>query len=140
MLKNDGIQIRPVFFVNGPNGPTDFLQGVVRSVIATNKYDVIYDDNDEEEMGEAEFEVCKIKFKDQVVATNVQGEWFWKDVNDFNCANGHCYHPWSKDTNGFKTQEGGGAFTYHPWSKDTNGFKTQQGGGAFTADFRRFEG
>jgi len=109
MLKNVGIQIRPVFFVNGPNGPTDFLQGVVRSVIATNKYDVIYDDNDEEEMGEAEFEVCKIRVKDQVVAklTNVQGEWFWKDVNDCNCANGHCYHPWSKDTSCFIPKEGG---------------------------------
>jgi len=74
MIKNVGTKIRRVFFINGPNGPTDFFEGVVRSVTAANKYDVVYDDCDEEEMGEAEFEIYKMKVKDQVVAklANVQ--------------------------------------------------------------------
>jgi len=88
MLQNVGTQIRRVFFINGPNGPTDFFQGVVRSVTDANKYDVVYDDYDEEEMGEAEFKIYKIKVKYQVVAklANVQSARFWKDVNDCNCA------------------------------------------------------
>jgi len=53
MLKNVGIQVRCVLFISGPNRPTDFFQGGVRSVTATNKYDIMYDDHDEEEMGEA---------------------------------------------------------------------------------------
>ena len=56
-----------MFCINGPNGPTDFFHGVVRSVTATNKYDVVYDDHDEEEMGEADFKIYKMKVKDQVV-------------------------------------------------------------------------
>jgi len=113
MLQNVGIQLHHVFFINGPNGPTDVFHSVVRSVTATNKYDVMYNDNDEEEMGEAEFEICKMKVKDQVVTNlaNVSGARFWKDVNDYNCANGHCYHSWSKETSGFNPKEGGGAFT-----------------------------
>jgi len=112
MLKNVGTQIRRVFFINGPNGPTDFFQDVVRSVTAANKYDVVYDDYDEEETGEAEFEIYKMKVKDQVVAklANVQSARFWKDANDCNCANGHCYHSWSKDTSRFNPNEGGAAF------------------------------
>jgi len=35
--KNVGIQIWCVFFVNWPNGPTDFFQGVVRYVTAANR-------------------------------------------------------------------------------------------------------
>jgi len=38
-------------------GPTEFFQGVVRSVSATNGYDFMYDDNDGEEMGEAELQI-----------------------------------------------------------------------------------
>jgi len=68
MLKDVGTRIRRVFFINGPNGPTDFFQGVIRSVTAANKYDVVYDDYDEKEMGEAEIEIYKMKVKDQVVA------------------------------------------------------------------------
>ena len=70
---------------------------------AANKYDVVYDDYDEEEMGEADFEIYKMKVKDQVVVklANAQHARFWKDANDCNCAIGHCYHPWSKNTNGF---------------------------------------
>jgi len=41
MLQNVGIKIRRVFFINGPNGPTDFFHGVVRFVTAANKYDVV---------------------------------------------------------------------------------------------------
>jgi len=87
MLKNVRTQIRRVFF-NGLNGSTAFFHGVVRSVTAVNKYDVVYDDYDEEEIGEAEFEIYKMKVKDQVVAklANVQSARFWKDANDCNCA------------------------------------------------------
>jgi len=74
ILQNVGTKIQRVFFLNGPNGPTDFFHGVVRSVTAAKKYDVVYDDYDEEEMGEADFEIYKMKVKDQVVAklANVQ--------------------------------------------------------------------
>ena len=48
-----------MFFINGPNEPTDFFQGVVRSMTAAEKYDVVYDDYDEEEIGEAEFEILQ---------------------------------------------------------------------------------
>ena len=53
-----------------------------------------------------------MKVKDQVVAklANVQSARIWKDANDCNCVIGHCYHPWSKNTNGFNPKEGGGAF------------------------------
>ena len=61
MLKDVGTQIRRVFFINGPN---DFFQGVVRFVTAADKHDVVYDDYDEEEIGEAEFEIYKMKLKD----------------------------------------------------------------------------
>jgi len=64
MLKDVGTQIRRVFFINGPNGPNDFFQGVVRFVTAADKHDVVYDDYDEEEIGEAEFEIYKMKLKD----------------------------------------------------------------------------
>jgi len=112
MLQNVGTKIRRVFFINGPNGPTDFFHGVVRSVAASNKYDVVYDDYDEEEMGEADFEIYKMKVKDQVVAklANAQNARIWKDANDCSCAIGHCYHPWSKNTSGFNPKAGGGAF------------------------------
>jgi len=70
------------------------------------------DDYDEEEMGEAEFEIYKMKVKDQgiVKLANVQNARFWKDANDCNCAIEHCYHPWAKDTSGFNPKEVGGAF------------------------------
>jgi len=112
MLQNVGTKIRRVFSINGPNGPTDFFHGVVRSVTDANKYDVVYDDYDEEEMGEADFEIYKMKVKDQVVAklASVQSARIWKDANDCNCAIGHCSHPWSKDTSGFNPKEEGGAF------------------------------
>ena len=112
MFKYVGTKIRRVFFINGPNGPTDFFEGVVRSVTAANKYDVVYDNYEQEEMGEAAFKIYKMKVKDQIVAklANVQSARFWKDAHDCNCAIGHCYHPWSKDsdTSGFNPKEGGG--------------------------------
>ena len=51
----------------------------------------MYDDYDEEEMGEADFEIYKMRVKDQVVAklANVQSVRIWKDVNDCNCAIRH---------------------------------------------------
>ena len=112
MFRNVGTRIRRVFLINDHNGPTDFFQGVVRSVTAANKYDVLYDDYDKEEIGQAEFEIYKIKVKDQIVAklAKVQSARFWKDVNDCNCVTGHFYHPWSKNTSGFNPKEGRGAF------------------------------
>jgi len=88
MIKNVGTKIRRVFCINGPNGPTDFFEGVVRSVTAANKYVVVYDDYDENEMGGAEFDIYRMKVKDQVVAklANVQSARFWKDAHDCNCA------------------------------------------------------
>ena len=111
MLKNVGTQIRRAFFINESNRPTDFFQGVVRSVTAANKYNVVYDDYDVEEMGEAEFEIYKMKVKDLIVKlANVQSARFRKHANGCNCATGHYYYPWSKDTSRFSPKEGGGAF------------------------------
>ena len=95
IIKNVGTKIRRVFFIYGPNEPTDFFHGVVKFVTAANKYDVVYDDYDEEEMGEANFEIYKMKVKDQVVVklANAQHARFWKDANDCNCAIRHCYTP-----------------------------------------------
>jgi len=36
MLQNVGTKIRRAFFISGPNGPTDFFHGDVRSVTAAN--------------------------------------------------------------------------------------------------------
>ena len=126
MIKNVGTKIRRVFSINGPNGPTDFFEGVVRSVTAAINYEVLYDDYDEEEMGEAEFEIYKMKIKDQVVAklANVQSAQFWKDAYDYNCAIRHCYHLWSKDTSGFNPKEWGGAFAADFWMQGSNQWKT----------------
>ena len=81
--------------------------------MATKKCGVIYDDHDEEEMGDAEYKNYKMKVKDQVVVklANVPGARFWKVTNDCKSANGHCYHLWSKDTSGFNPKKGGRAFT-----------------------------
>ena len=100
MLKNVGTQIRRVFFITGPNARTNFFQGAVRSVNAAHKYYVVYDDYVKEEIGEAEFEIYKMKVKDQLVVKfdNVQSARFWKDANDGNFASGHCHHSCSKDT------------------------------------------
>ena len=83
MLQYVGTKIRRVFSINGPNGPTDFFHGVVRSVTVANKYDVVYDDYDEEEMGEAK--IYKMKVKDQVVVklANVQSARIWKDADKY---------------------------------------------------------
>jgi len=72
----------------------------------------VYDDYDEEEIGEAEFEIYKVN-KDQVLAelANVQSARFWKDANKYNCANRLFYRPWSKDTSGCNPKRVGGAFT-----------------------------
>ena len=99
MLQNVGTKIRRVFFINRPNGPTDFFHGVVRSVTDANKYDVVYDDYDEEEMGEVDFQIYKMKVKDQVVAklANVQSARIWKDTNDCN---------WARNKGGMFQQDG----------------------------------
>ena len=55
MSKNIGAKVRRVFFINGTSGPLDFFEGTVRSITSTNKYDIVYDDNDSEEMSEREF-------------------------------------------------------------------------------------
>ena len=88
-----------------------FISTVVRSVTAANKYDVVYDDYDEEKLGEDDLEIYKMKVKDQLVAklANIQSAHILKDANDCNCAIGHL-NRWSKNTSGFNTEEGGGAF------------------------------
>jgi hypothetical protein len=55
MSKNIGVQVRRTFFINGTSGPVDFYEGIVRSVTPSNKYDIMYDDNDSEEMSERKF-------------------------------------------------------------------------------------
>ena len=55
MCKNIGAKARRIFFVNGTSGPVDFNEGIVCSVTSSNKYDIMYDDNDSEEMSEREF-------------------------------------------------------------------------------------
>jgi hypothetical protein len=55
MSKHIGAKVRRVFFINGTSGPLDFFEGTVRSITSTNKYDIVYDDNDSEEISEREF-------------------------------------------------------------------------------------
>jgi hypothetical protein len=56
MRLNIGTRVRRVFFINGANGPTDYFEGVVRSITPENKYDIAYADNDSEEFSEKDFE------------------------------------------------------------------------------------
>jgi hypothetical protein len=55
MSKNIGAKVKRTFFSNCTPGPVDFYAGIVRSVTPSNKYDIMYDDNDSEEMSEREF-------------------------------------------------------------------------------------
>ena len=48
----------------------------------------------------------------------------WKDANDCNCAIGHCYHPWSKNTSGFNPQQGGEAFAADFQMQESSMWKT----------------
>jgi len=51
----------------------------------------VYDDYDKEEICGDEFEIYKMKVKDQVIVklANEQSARFWKDANDCKCASGH---------------------------------------------------
>jgi hypothetical protein len=66
MKMNIGAIVRRVFFINDSNGPTDFFQGIVRSITPANKYDVVYDDNDSEEMSESDFKLYHLPSSEQV--------------------------------------------------------------------------
>jgi len=55
MSKNLSAKVGEAFFINGTSGPVDFYEGIVRSITPSTKYDIMYDDNDSEEMSEREF-------------------------------------------------------------------------------------
>ena len=50
MSKNIGVKVRLVFFINGTSGTLDFFEDTIRFITSTNKYDIVYDDNDSEDM------------------------------------------------------------------------------------------
>jgi hypothetical protein len=68
MRLNIGAVVRRVFFINGTNGPTDFFQGTVRSITPSNKYYIVYADNDDEEMSERDFKLYHMPPHAQVLA------------------------------------------------------------------------
>jgi len=107
MSKNIGAKVRRVFFINGTNGPVDFFEGTVRSITSANKYDVVYDDNDCEEMSESEFAHYSMPPKAQAKAhiARIGGDQWWKELSSCNCAEGHCYHPWANNTPHFNPSD-----------------------------------
>ena len=108
MSKNIGAKVRRIFFINGTHGPVDYFEGTVRSITPANKYDVVYDDNDCEEMSEREFEHYSLEPRAQAKAhiARLGGDQWWKEHSSCNCAEGHCYHPWAKDTPHFNPSDG----------------------------------
>jgi hypothetical protein len=60
----------------------------------------MYDDNDSEEMSEREFAHNSLPPKAQAHAhiARLGGDYCVKKCTLCNCAEGHCYHPWSSDT------------------------------------------
>jgi len=107
MSKNIGAKVRRVFFINGTSGPLDFFEGTVRSITSTNKYDIVYDDNDSEEMSEREFAHFSLPPKAQAKAhiARLGGDQWLKELSSCNCAEGHCYHPWAKHTPHFSPSD-----------------------------------
>ena len=91
MNKNIGAKVRRVSFINGTNGPVDFFEGTVRSITSSNKYDVVYDDNDSEEMSESQFKHYSLPPKAQAKAhiARIGGDQWWKELSSCNCAEGH---------------------------------------------------
>ena len=79
------------FFINGTSGPVDFYEGIVRSVTPSNKYDIMYDDNDSEEMSEREFAHYSLPPKAQAHAhiarqtspNLTSGNWIRQKVNTY---------------------------------------------------------
>lgn len=108
MSKNIGAKVRRIFFINGTHGPVDYFEGTIRSITSTNKYDVVYDDNDCEEMSEREFAHYSLEPKAQAKAhiARLGGDQWWKEHSSCNCAEGHCYHPWATKTPHFNPPEG----------------------------------
>ena len=100
MSKNIGEKVRRACFINGTSGSVDFYEGIVRSVTPSHKYDIMYDDNDSEEMSEREFAHYSLPPKAQAHAhiARLGGDYGGKECTSCNRAEGHCYHPWSKDT------------------------------------------
>lgn len=109
MSKNIGAKVRRVFFINGTSGPVDFFEGTVRSITPSNKYDIVYDDNDSEEMSEREYAYYSQppKLQSQAHVARLGGDQWWKQLPSCNCAERHCYHPWAKNTLHFTPSEAG---------------------------------
>jgi hypothetical protein len=107
MSKNIGAKVRWVFFINGTSGPIDFFEGTVRSITSANKYDIVYDDNDSEEMSEREFAHFSLPPKAQARAhvAHLGGDQWLKELSSCNCAEGHCYHSWAKHTPHFSPSD-----------------------------------
>ena len=107
MRLNIGTRVRRVFFINGANGPTDYFEGVVRSITPENKYDIAYADNDSEEFSEKDFERYRLSPQEQKMAHLAKFGGDKLRLNHFacNCAQDHCYHPWAQSTPGFSSSD-----------------------------------
>ena len=81
MSENIGVTVRRAFFIHGTSGPVDFFEGIVRSITSSNKNDIMYDDNDSEEMSEREFAYYSIPPKAQahMHIARLLGDQLWKD-------------------------------------------------------------
>jgi hypothetical protein len=53
------------------SGSLDFFEGTVRSITSDNKYDIVYDDNDSEEMSEREFAHFSLSMVERVVVVQL---------------------------------------------------------------------
>jgi hypothetical protein len=107
MSMNIGAKVRRAFFINGTSGPVEFYEGIVRSVTPSHKYAIMYDDNDSVEMSEREFAHYSLPLKAQAHAhiARLGGDYGGKECTSCNCAEGLCYHPWSKDTPHFNPSD-----------------------------------
>jgi hypothetical protein len=99
----------------------EFYQGIVRSVTPSNKYDIMYDDNDSDEMSGREFAHYSLPPKAQAHAhiARLGGDYCVKERTSCNCAEGHRYHPRSSDTPHFNPSDNKTniAKEYHIWRR-----------------------
>jgi len=68
MLANGGRKLRRMLYYSGTQGPKDWFNGIVRSVPMQNKYDIAYDYNYSQEMGEKKIEKYGLDIDKQAIS------------------------------------------------------------------------
>jgi len=95
-----------MFYHCSTQGRKDWFDGIVQSVTMQNKYDIAYDHNDSQEMGEKNFEKYDLDIDKQAVAhlAQLHGDRLRKNCFDCNCSRANYYHPWAKETAEFNPE------------------------------------